>query len=141
MGENNETEGKETGDANWLEPAYVRIQTRYCSRIGKPAGIFAACWHLLRGTMRDDCLSEEDKALFLAIEAWFVEHLPEPPFYEDGNAMRAVTWFKRQAARDMLPRLNPLLGLLVKYGVDYDIVHTDSPGRIVYEDEYQVGVV
>ncbi|WP_127587468.1 hypothetical protein [Paenibacillus koleovorans] len=124
-----------------FEQRYMRIQTRYCGKTGKPVGIFAACWHLLRGTMRDDCLTEEDKELFLSVEKWFVEHLPEPPFYEDGNTIKAVTWFKTAGCAGMVERLKPLVRLLEKYGVPYDIVFTNHVGEIVYEDDYQVGVV
>ena len=41
----------------------------------------------------------------------------------------------------MLRELVPLLALLAKYDVAYDVVETDEPGRIVYEDEWQVGTV
>ena len=28
------------------------------------------------------------------IDDWFLENLPEPPFYADGNSIGAVTWFE-----------------------------------------------
>lgn len=34
-----------------------------------------------------------------------------------------------------------LTSLLDKYKVPYDIVYTDYVGKIIYEDEYQVGVI
>ncbi|XEC94174.1 hypothetical protein AB6A23_23110 [Paenibacillus tarimensis] len=124
-----------------MRQKYLRIQVRYCGKTGKPVGIFGACWHLLRGTMRSNCLNEEEKALFLAIEDWFVRHLPEPPFYEDGNQMKAITWFKTEKSAEMIERLGPLMDLLDKYGVAYDVVYTNVVGHIVYEDQWQVGVV
>ena len=120
---------------------YVRIQTRYCGRTGKPVGIFAACWHLLKGTMRDDCLSEEDKEVYLDIRSWFEENLPNPPYYEDGNTIKAITWFKRDSTKEMLERLQPLIELLEKYNVGYDVVYSDDVGKIIYEDDYQVAVI
>lgn len=120
---------------------YMRIQTRYCGKTGKPVGIFGACWHLLRRTMHADGLDDKEKEVFMEIEHWFVEHLPTPPFYEDGNSIKAITWFKTESCEEMLGRLEPLIQLLEKYKVQYDIVYTNHVGRIIYEDEYQVGVV
>ena len=116
--------------------SYVRIQVRYCGRTGKPVGIFCACHHLRRRGV----LPAEDDALFQQVEDWFIEHLPQPAFYQDGNPDKAITWFKAEAV-DMLERLGPLRTLLDKHGVRYDIVRTDDPGRIIYEDPWQVAVV
>ena len=123
-----------------MDGKYVRIQTKYCGKTGKPVGIFAACWHLLKGTMRDDALSEEDKEIYLNIRSWFEDNLPNPPYYEDGNKINAITWFKKNSSKEMLEKLQPLIGLLEKYNVDYDIVYTDNVGEIIYEDDYQVAV-
>lgn len=120
---------------------YVRIQTRYCGKTGKPVGIFGACWHLMRGTMRTDCLNDQERKLFLNIEEWFNEHLPNPPFYNDGNTIKAITWFKTVNCKKMVMELEPLMELLDKYSVMYDVVFTNHVGTIVYEDEYQVGAV
>lgn len=124
-----------------LKQKYMRVQTRYCGKTGKPVGIFGACWHLMRGTMRNDCLNDQEKAFFLSIENWFQKHLPDPPFYEEGNSIKAITWFKTENCKDMLQKLEPLMELLDKYAVKYDIVFTNYVGEIIYEDQYQVGVV
>lgn len=70
--------------------------------------------------MRQDCLKDEDKETFLRVEEWFEEHLPNPPFYEDGNTIRGITWFKTGTTDEMIGRLDPLLRLLEKYGVPYE---------------------
>jgi len=124
-----------------MEGKYVRIQARYCGKTGKPVGIFGACWHLMEGRMRKDRLNEEEKALYLKIREWFEENLPNPPFYEDGNTIKAITWFKREKTEDMIDRLKPLIELLEKYNVEYDIVFSDNVGKIIYEDDYQVAVI
>lgn len=120
-----------------MNQKYVRIQVRYCGNTGKPVGIFGACWHLLWA----DRLTEEEAARFINIDAWFKEYLPEPPFYESGNPDKAVTWFKRDSTEHMLKELQPLIDLLEKYQVEHDVVLSNYPGTIIYEDEYQVGVV
>lgn len=116
---------------------YVRIQTRYCGKTGKPVGIFGACWHLKRAGN----LSNEEVQLFLEIDEWFKVHLPTPPFYEKGNPDKAITWFKRESTDDMLERLQPLMNLLEQYDVEFDVVFTNHIGKIIYEDEYQVAVL
>jgi hypothetical protein len=41
----------------------------------------------------------------------------------------------------MLEKLLPLMAMLDKYDVPYDVVYTNAPGKIVYEDEWQVAVL
>ena len=54
---------------------YMRIQGREDSYITKfPKGIFSMCWNLVR----DGVLTREEELLFLSIDEWFKEHLPEP---------------------------------------------------------------
>lgn len=98
--------------------------------------------------MHDSTFSEEDKAKFIAANAWFVENLPYPPFYgennddPDANTSGAITFFKNNDnAKLMLERAAPMLALLDKYQVPYDIVYTNYPGKMIYEDAYQVGVI
>ena len=40
----------------------------------------------------------------------------------------------------MIEKIMPLMDLLEKYHVEYDIVYTNFVGKIVYEDEFQVAV-
>ena len=117
--------------------SYIRIHTTYIHwRTGKPVGIFGACHHLKqRGWLNDD-----EIRLFEELDAWFIEHLPEPAYYRDGNPQKAVTWFKSSAV-DMVERCKPMIELLDKYCIEYRISHSDNPGKIIYEDEFQVAVL
>ena len=115
---------------------YVRVQARYAGRTGKPVGVFTACHHLNRRGI----LTAEEARLFKNIDTWFDLYLPNPPFYQGGNRIRGITWFKSSATR-MLRELVPLLALLTKYDIPFDVVETGDPGCIVYEDEWQVGTV
>ncbi|NJP94053.1 hypothetical protein HCN51_32245 [Nonomuraea sp. FMUSA5-5] len=115
---------------------YVRFQVRYYGRLGVPVGIFAACHHLRRAGR----LTPADDRLFTEVDGWFIARLPYPPFYADGNTVRAVPWFKPGAAA-LIAALAPLEDLLRRYAVPYDVVRSPDPGTIIYEDEFQIGVL
>jgi len=126
-------------------PKYLRIQGRETSWITKkPLGVFSLCWR----QVQNNIFSEEDKAKFVEANDWFVQNLPYPPFYgennddADANTVGAITYFKNNAnGAAMLERLAPMLALLDKYQIPFDIVYTDSVGKILYEDDFQVGVI
>lgn len=120
-----------------MEETYVRLHVDYQGRLEVEVGIFVAVDHLRRA----DLLSVEDEEMYFDIDDWFNLHLPNPSFYDDGNGIRAVTWFKRSTTADMLARLEPLQRILTKHGVAWQVAETDDPGRVVYEDHFQVGVV
>lgn len=114
---------------------YMRIQGREESYITKyPKGIFSLCWNLIR----DGVLTEEEKNLFLAIDDWFKQHLPEPE--PCVNHEKVITFFKCDTTEHMLRKLEPAVALLDRYGKPYDVVYTNFVGTIVYEDEWQVAV-
>jgi len=119
---------------------FIRYHGNYSSPYTKqPYGIFAVISHL----QRDGKLSKADSDLYDKTANWFEQNLPNPPFYDDRNAIRAVTWFKEyNEARHMIERLAPFFEIAQKYEVEIiKSVRYEAPGKIVYEDEYQVGVV
>ncbi|MFP5311363.1 MAG: hypothetical protein ACLGH7_02975 [Actinomycetes bacterium] len=85
-------------------------------------------------------LSDKEVLRYALIDAWFQHNLPNPPFYEDGNSIGAVTWF-REAADGMTRRLKPLLSILDTKGVAWERTVSANPGQVVYEDPWQVGVI
>ena len=117
---------------------YVRMQGREIAyRTGMPVGIFAAVHRLQEAGL----LTDEEKAVYHEIDqVWFQDNLPNPPFYDDDKPGKPVTWFKTASSGYMVKKLRPLIDMLEKYGKPYDIVYTNFPGRIVYEDEWQVAV-
>jgi len=122
-----------------LPLCYVRIQSREPAYLtGKPAGIFCAVHRLQRAGK----LTDEEKAVYHEIDqVWFQENLPNPPFYDDDKPGKPITWFKTATTAHMLKKLLPLMAMLDKYGVPYDVVYTNAPGSVVYEDEWQVAVL
>lgn len=117
---------------------YMRIQGRDLSyRTQKPVGIFSLGWRLIR----KEVFSEDEKNLFISIDQWFKENLPEPPIYSDDNSIGAITYFKVNSTSHMSEKLIPVMDLFMKYNVTFDIVYTNYIGKIIYEDAYQVAVI
>jgi hypothetical protein len=119
------------------ETTFVRLQASYRGRLGVEVGIFVAVDHLRRA----DRLTEDEEELYFDVDDWFTVHLPNPPFYEDGNTVGAVTWFKTSSTGEMRRRLEPLCHILDKYGVTWTLAESEDPGTIIYEDGFQVGAV
>ncbi len=115
----------------------MRLQATYRGRLGVEVGIFVAVDHLRRA----ERLTEEEEELYFEIDEWFNAELPNPPFYEDGNTIGAVTWFKTTTSAEMLTRLEPLCRILDSYGGPWVSAETSDPGTVIYEDEFQVGVI
>jgi hypothetical protein len=114
---------------------YMRIQGREDSYITKyPKGIFSLCWNLIR----DKKMTEEDEQLFVSIDEWFKENLPEPEPCK--NHETVITFFKCGTAEHMVKKIEPAIALLDKYDKPYDVVYTNFVGKIVYEDDWQIAV-
>ena len=114
---------------------YVRIQGREVAENTRYAkGIFSMCWQLIQ----DNVMEEEDADLFREIDAWFSDILPYPPPCK--RQEKVICFFKTENSEEMMKYITPAMWLLDKYHHPFFVVYTDSPGEIVYEDEYQVAV-
>ncbi len=114
---------------------YMRIQGRENSWVTKyPKGVFSLCWNLIR----DKVMTEEEEQLFISIDNWFKDHLPEPEPCK--NHEPVITFFKCAATEEMAGKLEPAIALLDKYRKPYDVVYTNFVGTIVYEDDWQIAV-
>lgn len=112
---------------------YVRIQGRNLvtnTLTGK--GVFGIFMDLIR----EKRMEQEDEDLFLEIDSWFAENLPWPEPCK--NQESVVCYFKTENATEMLKWIKPALWLLDRYDVPYYLVYTNTPGEIVYEDQFQV---
>ena len=114
---------------------YVRIQGREINANTKYGmGVFSMCWKMVQ----DDVMDAEDADLYKEIDSWFVENLPFPP--QCMNKENVVCFFKTENADLMMKMITPAMWLLERYDHPFYVVYTNSPGEIVYEDEYQVAV-
>jgi len=114
---------------------FCRIQGRELAAntmTGK--GIFS----MLNQMVTDHVLDEEDEGLFKEIDIWFAEELPWPPPCQ--RQEKVICYFKTENTEMMMKMINPLMWLLEKYQHPYNVIYTNFPGEIVYEDDYQIVV-
>jgi hypothetical protein len=119
------------------DETFMRLQVTYLGILGVEVGIFVAVDHLRRA----DLLTEQEEETYFDVDDWFRSELPNPPFYDDGNTIGAVTWFKKSTSAEMIQRLSALRRILDRHHVEHHLVEITDPGDIVYEDDFQVGVV
>ena len=116
-----------------MQLKYVRIQgTELAKNTMYNKGVFSMCWQLIQ----NDEMIGEDADLYREIDDWFAEHLPWPP--QCKNQEPVVCWFKTENSEEMMKMIRPALWLLEQYNHPYFLVYTNTPGEIVYEDQYQV---
>ncbi|WP_313811895.1 hypothetical protein [Glutamicibacter sp.] len=120
---------------------YIRFQSPNKNQRGIHVGIFG----LINSLGRRGVLSEEDHHLWRSMNDWFNQAYPDPTVsspevYDDDVNPGAVAWFK-SAAVHLLERIPPYRELLDRYGVDCERVASTDPGRVIYEDEFQIVVV
>lgn len=114
---------------------YLRVQGKeLAANTNYAKGVFSMCWQLIQ----DDVMDEEDAELYKEIDLWFSEVLPYPP--QCMNRERVVCFFKTENSEQMMKMIHPAMWLLERYNHPFDVVYTNFPGEIVYEDEYQIVV-
>lgn len=120
-----------------MPETFVRVQATYRGRLGVEVGVLVAVDHLRRAGV----LTATEQAVYLDVDDWFLEHLPNPDFYADGNTIGAVTWFREPVPAPMRERVEQLCAILRAHRVPFDVVRSSDPGTLVYSDALQVGVV
>lgn len=119
---------------------YFRIHTKDIAFATKlPRGLFVSVWKLVeRGVM---CESEVHE--YWENRSWFEKNLPVPSFYEKGNPEKAITWFKENSSGfGMLEKMEFYKRMAEKYGIEIFLTKSEVvPGKLIYEDEYQIAVV
>lgn len=114
---------------------YVRIQGKEKAvNTNYAKGVFSMCWKLIQ----DDKMEKEDADLFREIDKWFAEKLPFPP--QCNGKEKVICYFKTDNSQEMMKMITPAMWLLERYNHPFYVVYTNFPGKIVYEDEYQVAV-
>ena len=101
--------------------------------------MFQAAYQLWRsGTLPD---YEQEKLQELL--DWFNTNLEKPirftaskpPYYRKRN--RAISWFK-DTATEHIANLREIISLLDHHDVHTEMIQTDRPGYVVYQDAHQI---
>ncbi|MEO5913902.1 MAG: hypothetical protein ABIS50_06690 [Luteolibacter sp.] len=118
---------------------YFRFCASYVSpHTNERYGIFIAVWHLIR----DKKAPAEDEAAYWKAREWFEANLPIPPYHQNGNPDRAITWFKESAMNGPIVRkLGIYHDIARRCGTGIELISSDLPGTIIYEDDYQIATI
>ncbi len=114
---------------------YIRFQTSIRSdETARPLGIFCAAGQLERTSKIDACARPWlEEAL-----DWFNDNLQVPSLGE--SCRRAVFWFRSDAQR-LVAKVWDVVAVLREAGVTVQLQRTDVPGKIVYQDAYQIAAI
>ena len=117
---------------------YVRYQAAQPGRTGLRSGVYG----LVNGLYRRGLLTAEQAAFRRAGNDWYNANMIDPgraapEVYDKTLHPRAVAWFKESAV-EMIERVAGYLEILEAHGVAWELVRSSDPGKILYEDEYQI---
>ncbi len=84
-------------------------------------------------------LATHEAELLESTYAWLNDNLPCPPFSTAGWSREAVTWFK-DTATESIRQMRDLTVLLESHGLLVRMLRSGNPGKILYEDPYQIVV-
>lgn len=118
---------------------YYRVHTSNIAYMTQqPRGIFIAICKLSEAKL----LTDEEEAEFQRNHKYFEEVLPVPPYYDNGNPDKAITWFKdTEEGNRIWNEMGFYRRMAAKYGLKLYISATeDIPGEIIYEDDFQIAV-
>jgi hypothetical protein len=107
---------------------------------GRRQGLFQKAYALRRSSELPLELHEQlDKAL-----TWLDAHLKVPVRFTRGNRKRgpglAISWFK-DSAHDYIRHMRVICQVLNECGIPTEMLTTDRPGYIVFEDDCQIAAV
>lgn len=122
-------------------PIYLRFVTeRADGETGLKSGIFSEAYGLLDGT----ALSAVHHDLLSKLIAWFDDRLPVPERFNSSKSKGAsrrnshgISWIKPEA-EEHISRMREIAWILEEHGIKVVMIKTQRPGRIVYEDEWQI---
>jgi len=102
-------------------------------------GVFQAAYRL----RREGHLPSYEESRLTELLDWFNANLEKPtrlttskpPYYRKRN--RAICWLKDTAAEHIL-QLREIVSILDRHDIHTEMIQTDRPGYVVYEDEFQI---
>ncbi|MEU8887163.1 hypothetical protein [Streptomyces sp. NPDC048442] len=121
---------------------FVRFQGTEAHPRGHFPGVFA----LVNGLAREGKLTTDQEPFRRANNDWYDAAYAEPSsvdptVYDHAVNPGAVAWFK-STSTELIGRVPGYLEILDAHGVEcVEVRSAAAPGRVVYEDEWQVVVV
>ena len=86
-------------------------------------------------------LSPHDQIHVNEIREWFGNNLERPGYRLDsgrrGRQLQAISWYKSTATKH-IDKMREYQRVLESYGYVVEMIKSNRPGYIVYEDEFQV---
>jgi hypothetical protein len=121
---------------------YVRFNAVYKSKTKEIHGVFSVAGYLfVNVTDRTNTGRSEDEKKLWELNNWFRYNLELPDKIRRSNDQTAlptaVSWFKVSAS-EHIKNLREISSIIECHGAIVEFLHTDKPGYILYEDEYQV---
>lgn len=107
-------------------------------RTGKPKGMFTLAYELIQARV----LSNNDEALLKGSLKWVEVNIPIPTrFSRTSNEYRKNTgglcWLKSESDEVVSKHWN-IKNIVEITGYSIRLVKTENPGKMVYEDEFQI---
>jgi hypothetical protein len=104
---------------------------------GRRQGLFQA----LAAMDEEGLLLPYEQSQYEDIYAWFKKNLRKPRSFTRSTKPHAkkvsLSWFK-DSAKEHIAKMHALKQILEAHGVVVDVIQTNRPGYVVYEDEFQV---
>lgn len=117
-------------------PGYVRfVVAATDSDSGVRQGIFQVAY----GVLKDHRIGGTSYDRLRSLMDWFNDHLEQPGRFSRGPAPsgRGISWFK-DSAPDHIRRAFEVRSILSEVGVEVEVITTQRPGYVIYEDSVQV---
>ena len=104
---------------------------------GRRQGIFQTLVEVRKAGLLYDYEEERVKE----IHQWFNQNLDKPFSFSRSSKPRAlykaISWYK-DSAKEHIAYMRELASILEGHGISVELLQTERPGYIVYEDNYQV---
>jgi hypothetical protein len=107
-------------------------------RTGQPTGLLTHAYRLLRS----DALTSAEADELRALIDWIERNVPVPArFARKRNVSHkethGIAWAKGNAV-ELVAAMRAIAGIAARHDLHVDVVKTDRPGYVVYEDSWQV---
>lgn len=121
--------------------AFIRFQSPEPDEQGRFIGVFG----LVNMLGKRGRLTPEQERFRRTNNDWYEKAYPDPStvdpsIYDETVHPGACAWFKHTAT-ELIARVSGYLAILEAHGIECMEVRSQAPGRVLYEDAYQVVVV